>query len=78
MLAGNLHGIFSDESQVLQVKTYENPGPIVLLNATHDWLSVSWTPPPDNSSHLHLFYYGKVEKTGRIERSEKHKICNVD
>nr|XP_022292756.1 proto-oncogene tyrosine-protein kinase ROS-like isoform X1 [Crassostrea virginica] len=60
VLAGNLHGIFSDESQVLQVKTYENPGPIVLLNATHDWLSVSWTPPPDNSSHLHLFYYGKV------------------
>uniref|UniRef100_A0A8W8J0U6 Tyrosine-protein kinase receptor n=1 Tax=Magallana gigas TaxID=29159 RepID=A0A8W8J0U6_MAGGI len=60
VLAGNIHGVFSEESQTVQVKTYENPGPIVLVNSTHDTLTVSWTPPPDNSTHMHKFYYGKV------------------
>lgn len=60
VLAGNIYGVFSEESQTVQVKTYENPGPIVLVNSTHDTLTVSWTPPPDNSTHMHKFYYGKV------------------
>lgn len=60
MMAGNIHGVFSEESQTVQVKTFENPGPIVLVNCSHDTLTVSWTPPPDNSTHMHMFYYGKV------------------
>ncbi|XP_048766735.2 proto-oncogene tyrosine-protein kinase ROS-like isoform X2 [Ostrea edulis] len=60
VMSGNPDSVFSDESPALQVKTYENPGPIVLLNATQSSMSVSWTPPPDNSTHMHLFYYGKV------------------
>ncbi|XP_061176227.1 proto-oncogene tyrosine-protein kinase ROS-like isoform X2 [Saccostrea echinata] len=64
VLSGNSEGVFSSDSLPVKVKTYENPGPILLLNATHNTLWISWTPPPDNSSQMHLFYYGKVLDQG--------------